>query len=393
MRGVESVVGGYLLVALIVGLIVSAHVVFTNAAKSVSEQVNEGLEKLHQVAYPPVLSLKYVNESYLKLVVVPLVPIYVESVVVEDASGSLIYEAQVGKLATGELEIGIPAPKSQALIYVTSNKGLTYYYVPRLDPGLARAPDYIKNKVYVDEELIRYISSAGGNSTGNGWSVLWDLGYKLYVGKALGSDYSILVSPGPAVCEFNKGLYSDVCNLAQPAQTYTLNFLTYNRSTSHFATSGSSVTVYAPPTGDSSVRWYFQVYRVIRVSGEPSVKFAVGVSVKPLAYAPVNASVVAVAYVYEVKYSLPDPVTIHQNCYLSTSLQVCVSASWLKRVVLGGGYAVVPTGAWLNRTYTVELGLSDLALNEAYIIVGVEVIVPYYSGAGVAAEITVLPAP
>jgi len=95
VRGVESVVGGYLLVALIVGLIVSAHVVFTNAAKSVSEQVNEGLEKLHQVAYPPVLSLKYVNESYLKLVVVPLVPIYVESVVVEGPDGGLIYEAQV----------------------------------------------------------------------------------------------------------------------------------------------------------------------------------------------------------------------------------------------------------------------------------------------------------
>lgn len=381
MRGVESVIGAYLAVVVIVSLATGIYLAISNATSNFTSQINAGAEKLQLITNPPVLSLEPGTSSSVKLVIYPSAPLHIDSVIVKDEQGNLLYNVSVNAFVAEKYSVELPISQSPFKIIVLSSNGVAYYYMPRLDPSLSNAPDYIRNKVYVDYELIQYIQQNNSNNQSSSIrvAVLWDIGYKVYMGHAAGSYDSILVSPGPVICNYmSTSIYwPEICNIKNAAQTYNLNFLTYNMSSRLFRVSGTSITVTPPAASSASVQWYIQVYRVLRVSGATSANFTVSVSISG---GPVDFVLMPVVYVYEVNYNLADPVTIYQSG---------ISAAWLRRITLEGGYITVRANAQYSKTYSVAVNIAELGLSEAYIIVGVEAVIPTYAGVYLTAQISI----
>ncbi|MEM0000072.1 MAG: hypothetical protein QXP03_06205 [Desulfurococcaceae archaeon] len=382
MHGVESIVGAYLALMVVVGLIMGFCAWMTNSVEGVNSQLNSGLERFYYVIYPPVLSLRYVNESSFKLVIQPYLPVHVTEIVVKDALNNPVHCERLDMLITSAYEVELPAFSEPVSIVVLSKNGIAYYYVPRLDPNLSRAPETIRNKVYVDPELLRYLRLPSGDSGEGVWAVL-PVGFKVFVGNS--SSVNALIE-GPGIELFtqspNVGLFRRV-TYAYSDPVYCIpSVLTYSRVSGAF--NGCGVSVNYTVMGDSievlSNGAYLQVYRVIRVRGVDVLSIKVNISV-------VASSTVAftpVMYVYESSYLLHFPVTYVDPATIPTTGQFYSLGStywatvwyperyvmpWILRLRLRD--APIMASNW-NEVYSATISLRELAMEEAYVVVGVE---------------------
>lgn len=383
MHGMETVVGMYLGLLIIVGILMSFYAWFRETSIAINEQLNNNIERMHYANYPPVLSLDFINSSYVKLSIYPYTPLYVSEVVVKEISEKLIYHEILERMVSTIYEVEIPISQQPVSIAVLSRSGVVFYYIPRLDPALSTAPDYIRSKIYVDKELIDYLAlkKINGSSLGT-WILLWDIGYKLYIGKPNATVDSLLLVNGPVICDYNiYALNTGSCN-AIGIDNSPRNFLTYNRgmrstisNASLYFHNGSALIII--PDGALS-SYYIQVYRVIRVSRESSVTFKVNMAFRGGINTTINDtnrvmnfSIIPVVYVYEAKYNLVAPVTIYQIGD--------VNSPWYKRILLESTYVNATARGttpiqWINRTYIVEVDLVNMALREAYVVVGLEIV-------------------
>ncbi|MEM0368066.1 MAG: hypothetical protein QXN57_01305 [Desulfurococcaceae archaeon] len=226
LRGVESIIGAYLAIILIVSIMLGFYTNIYNSSKSMNDQFNNNLEKMYYVNYPPVLSLSYVNESFIKLTIYPYIPVNIEEIVIRDLSGNILFDKYVNTIVTSSFSIEIPKPLDPVVLMVISKNGIVYYYVPKLDPNLSTAPDYIKNKVFIDEELVKYLASINSTETGdlaNNYhdvQVLSGVGYKVLVGRVSLEKVNDLINRGPIACQGAPDLYA--CNIA-----VTTNYVSY----------------------------------------------------------------------------------------------------------------------------------------------------------------------
>lgn len=114
-RGVESIVGAYLAILVVIGLITGFHTWIDNSMKNMNSQLNNSIERLHYIIYPPVLSLKYLNETRLKLVIYPYTPIYIDEILVNDIKGELIYSVKIEKDIIQPYGVELPLNKTSLI--------------------------------------------------------------------------------------------------------------------------------------------------------------------------------------------------------------------------------------------------------------------------------------
>lgn len=381
MRGVESIVGAYLAVMVIVGLIMGFYAWITNSAGNMNSQLNSGLERFYYVIYPPVLSLQYVNESFSKLIIQPYLPVHVAEIIVKDTLNNPVYHEHLDTLITGTYEVELPVFPGPVSIAVLSKNGIAYYYVPRLDPNLSRAPESIKNKVYVDLELLQYLKSPSSSNEGS-WAVL-PIGFKVFVGNS--SSMNALIE-GPSVELFaqspNVSLFRRVTYAYSDPAYCIPSILTYSRVGGAFNGCGVSVnyTVMGDVIGVLSNGAYLQVYKVIRVHDVDVLNIKVNIGIT----ASSTIAFIPVIYIYETGYLLHfpvthvDPITVPSAGQLFSLGSVYWTTTWYpERYVMPWILRLkleeVPVMAsnW-NETYYVAISLKELAMEEAYVVVGVE---------------------
>ncbi|MEM0199507.1 MAG: hypothetical protein QXX72_04415, partial [Desulfurococcaceae archaeon] len=61
MKGVESIVGAYLSVVIIIGTIFAFYTWISSYTSSINDQVSNIISVVQRVSYPPVISIKYAN--------------------------------------------------------------------------------------------------------------------------------------------------------------------------------------------------------------------------------------------------------------------------------------------------------------------------------------------
>lgn len=381
MHGVESVIGAYLAVMVVVSLIMGFYAWATNSAENMNNQLNSSLERFYYVIYPPVLSLQYVNESFSKLIIQPYLPVHITEIVIKDALNNSVYHKHLDTLITGIYEVELPVFSEPVSIVVLSKNGIAYYYVPRLDPNLSRAPESIRNKVYVDLELLQYLKSPGGSNEGS-WAVL-PIGFKVFVGNY--SSVNALME-GPGVELFaqspNVGLFRRV-TYAYSDPVYCIpSILTYSKVSGAFNGCGVSVnyTVIGDVIGVLSNGAYLQVYKVIRARDVDVLSIKVNVGVM----ASSTTTFIPVVYIYETNYLLHFPVTYVDPITIPSAGQLFSLGStywatvwhperyitpWILRLKLE---EVPVTASNWNETYYATISLRELAVKETYIVVGIE---------------------
>ena len=230
MRGVESIVGAYLAIVIIIGVMAAFYTLVENRARGVYSQVSDALDNIQSTSYPPTLSLKYIDDYEIGVTIYPYKPFRVKEIVVKTPDNRLLYSVELnGLLVEVPYEFTIPWPNETATIVVVTDKGLTYYYVPRSDPALQRAPDYIKNKVYIDQELLEYLKSPSQSQDHVNTSNL-----KEEVGRV--SSCTILLSRFLS----DQDLF----------QLLTSNYYVYNCSTAQYPVSSIDFTVYLDYDGN-----------------------------------------------------------------------------------------------------------------------------------------------
>jgi len=75
MKGVESIIGAYLALVIIVGVLTTLYLYVDYARQGISSQFTEYIDRQLLLVYPPILSLSYVNDTWFKLSVTPYIPV------------------------------------------------------------------------------------------------------------------------------------------------------------------------------------------------------------------------------------------------------------------------------------------------------------------------------
>lgn len=283
MHGVESVIGAYLAIMLIISVMLGFYALFNNSSANINDQLNNSMEKMLYLNNPPVLSLSYINESFIKLTIYPYIPLYVKEILVKDINGTILEYKPLNISIMNSFDVEISRPRRPAILVIVSRNGIVYYYAPRSDPNLASAPEEIRSKIYIDDELINYLSSGNSNNEGSGNSgvgnvlVLHSVGYKITIGRVPGDKFNDVFSRGPVPClPYFPDVYS--CNInAYTLQSpyYYVTFLTYNYSASNWQVS-SDGTLYLNLYGLSSLISsgypFFQVLKFARIKSENPVQ-------------------------------------------------------------------------------------------------------------------------
>jgi hypothetical protein len=228
LHGVESVIGAYLAIIIITSIMLGFYALFNNSSASINDQLNNSIERMLYLNNPPVLSLSYINESFIKLTIYPYIPLYVKEILVKDVNGTILEQKLLNMFIMNSFDVELSRPQRPAILTIVSRNGIVYYYAPRLDPSLASAPEEIRSKIYIDDELINYLSSGNSKNEGSGNSgmgnvlALCSVGYKVTVGRVPGDKFNDVFSRGPVPClPYFPDVYS--CNI----NAYTLQFPYY----------------------------------------------------------------------------------------------------------------------------------------------------------------------
>lgn len=363
MKGIESVVGAYLAVVIVIGSMFAFYTWVSSYTRSINEQVAGVLERTHQVIYPPVLSIKHANASAVVLEVHSYTPTKAKEIVVKSLNDRLLYHELLNARST-LLELVIPKPNETAIIYLVTDEGLVFYYVPRLDPRLQLAPEYIRAKLYVDDELLDYISNQYTRKT---WALLSSLGYKVSWGRTSPGLVNTTLLRGPVICALSSRIPCNVnASLDSAILTHGLN----------------GTSVFRHVDGFLEIVEYFnnytQIYRVIRFTGTDNITLRVNLSLRVtrsasgLSYA---AHFIPVVYLYDPYYDSLSHVSIyHAQVYPSNIYPLPTIRPWLARIPLSDVVYWNST-SYYTGFFEVYLRPVDYGVSEGYILVGIEAVV------------------
>jgi hypothetical protein len=395
MRGVESVIGAYLAIIMVVGALTIMFLYFHRASSTINDTLGAHLQNYILVANPPIMSLEYVNESVFKLQIAPLIPFHLKYVIVKSANGEVLHQISVDTFVNEVITINIVIPKTPALIELITDSGAVFFYDPRRDPNLATAPEDLKTKPLVDDELIEYLKNElTSNST---HLELYDqLGYKILTGRT--TDPTSLLNIGPHLCEIDlSGKY--VPNVYDPCNAFAryitsdklvvyLSFYTYNYNKTYwwFGSDGylnlnaTWAWINAQSPGVVPPYVFLQATKLARArDGLLNLTFYVDVRVNTTDSSLRNYVGIAV-----VVYILPPSVNI--NGIIALAQPEVPATPWVRRISL----TYYPMGSlpyytqqvggttWYviyhNGTYSVTVNPSELGLSEYVVAYGVELV-------------------
>ncbi|MEM4913350.1 MAG: hypothetical protein QW579_04020 [Desulfurococcaceae archaeon] len=373
MKGVESIVGAYLSVVIIIGTIFAFYTWISSYTSSINDQVSNIISAVQRVSYPPVISIKYANKTHFVLMITAYMPIRIKDLVLRALDNELVYHSVLNELVYSTVEIAVERPNKPVLIYLVTEDGFVFYYVPRLDPGLQLAPDNIKNKAYVDDELLDYI--AFGQVTNSNWVLIEALGYKLAWGDTRFDLMNSALLQGPIICNLIVHLPCNVnmSSLENSVLTYGFNSTSDMPRFTH--RDGFLEFIYYP----SDHMRYVQIYRVIRFDGESEIVFILNITLHAVrAYTGISHPVyfIPVVYVYDSAFNPVFPVTLYQlKLYRSMVLQGEAMRSWLIRIPLTSNIMLWNSTSYYVGTFEVKVNPQNYGLREGYILIGVEVAV------------------
>jgi hypothetical protein len=395
MRGVESIVGAYLAIIMVVGALTSMFLYLHRASSTINDTLGAHLQNYILVANPPIMSLEYVNESVFKLQIAPLIPFNLKYVVVKSVDGEVLYQIPVDAFVNEVLVVDIVIPKTPALIELITDSGVVFFYDPRRDPNLASAPEDLKTRLLIDDELIEYLKNRLlSNST---HLELYDqLGYKVLTGRT--TDPTSLLNTGPHLCEIDlSGRY--VPNVYDPCNAYVryitsdklvvyLSFYTYNYNKTYWWFDNSGYLNinttwfwnYAQSPGVVPPYVFLQVTKLARAKDKLlNLTFYVDVRVNTTDSSLRNYVGIAV-----VVYILPS--SVNMNSIIALAQPGVPATPWVRRILL----AYYPMGSlpyytqqvggttWYviyhNGTYNVTINPSELGLSEYVVAYGVELV-------------------
>ncbi|MEM3346111.1 MAG: hypothetical protein QXR36_01625, partial [Desulfurococcaceae archaeon] len=98
MKGVESIVGAYLAVIIVIGTMFAFHTWISSYTKSINDQANNVISAVQVVSYPPVISIKYANETHFVLAVTPYAPIRIKDLVLRSPDNELVFHLALNEL-------------------------------------------------------------------------------------------------------------------------------------------------------------------------------------------------------------------------------------------------------------------------------------------------------
>lgn len=363
LRGIESVVGAYLAIVIIIGSMLAFYSWVSTHTRNINEQVASVLEVTQRVLYPPVLSIKHVNETHVVLETYTYATIKVKDLIVKSLNDSLLYYESMG-IQTPPREFVIPRPNEPSVIYLVTEEGLVFHYIPRLDPRLQLAPDFIRNKPYVDEELLNYLSSPSTTKT---WSVLEGLGYKVGWGRTSASLMNTTLLKGPVVCALS---YRVPCNVNMSLDS---SILTRDlNGTSVFRLIDGFLEIVEHSNN------YTQIYRVLRFSSGDDLVFRVNLTMRATrSYSGASYAVhfIPVIYVYDSHYDPSSPVSMyHAQSTAFNVYPIPTIRPWLARITLSN-ITYWNSTSYYTSTFEAKIRPKDLGLSEGYVLVGFEGVV------------------
>jgi len=396
VKGIESIVGAYLALILIIGAVVGLHIWSKHSILYLKENVDTASTRFQYILYPPILTLKYINNSTLLLTIYPRIPVYVKEIILKDLEGALLHYKYLDIFVNSSYSVELPLVNKSFHILLVSSDGVIYYYNPREDPGLATAPDYLRSKGYVDSELIEYLlSNNNSNSAYNSeLTSLLSYGYKLHAGSINMDVYNqpgfkeFLFLLGPVDCNRVKwdaygGPYWDmVCNCNMSTRYHWITYGLYGKITRdpyppppttdenfYFVQNGSLLTIGRDLTWNNN---YYQVYRFLRYTGNGPVQFNVTVKVRGYYYLgstrySLTIEFIPVVYIYDPDTPPLTPVSLGRGSSETFKL-------WLKRTPLELSYVSISSLSFWSKTYTVVISPHEVGTTTAVILVGLELV-------------------
>lgn len=385
VRGVESIIGAYLAILLIVGVVVSLHIYLSRVVSSTSNVLNNNLYDHMLILNSPILSLRYVDGDVYRLQIIPLLPFHLDYIIVKSVDSEILYQDTISMLIDRVVEIEIVLPRTPAIIELVTSNGLVFFYNPRNDPNLATAPESVRSKSIIDEELSNYLKNKLVSNSSSTIEVLHHIGYKLLAGRT--HDPGGL-SRGPIACVFDANDPYAPCNvfihrLAQ-GNGYPLSFLTYNYNLTHWWFDESSrlnlnlsLPGYADFSGVAAYFYFWQVTRLVRAVGS-SVNISFYVEFELVNCTSTTGHLAVVAY------ALPANTPLHYA--IALSYPELGTTPWLRRLVLASyplsNLVVNSTReGWTtyyvfyhNGTYNLLISPSELGVNEFIVVYGVELV-------------------
>ena len=396
MKGIESIVGAYLALILIIGAVIGLHIWSKHSILYLKENVNSASNRFQYILYPPILTLKYTNNNTLLLTIYPRIPIYVKEIVLRDLEGALLYYKYLNIFVNSSYSVELPIIDTPFHILLVSSDGVIYYYSPREDPSLATAPDYLRSKGYVDSELIKYLSSSNNNnSTYNSkLTPLFNYGYKLHAGSINMDIYNqpgfkeFLFLMGPVDCNRVKwdaygGPYWDMaCNCNMSTRYHWITYELYGKYTTnpypprpvtgenfYFVQNSSLLIIGTDLTWQAN---YFQIYRFLKYIGNEPIQFNMTVMVRGYynlgsTQYPLTLDFIPVVYIYNSDISPLTSISLGKGSSDTFKL-------WLKRIPLESSYVSTSSLSFWSKTYTVIIYPYEVSTTSAVILVGLELV-------------------
>lgn len=314
VKGVESVIGGYLIAVLLIIVASSLYAWISASSENINNQLNDSIERIHYLNHPPTLSLIHVKDIYFKLLIQPVTPVHIREVLVKSIDNRLLYSVPIESLITDIVEVEIVINETPSTIMVIAERGVVYYYSPRLDPFLSNAPDHIKSKSYIDSDLIQYLVTIKESTVSREIFIYDNLGYKILAGTVLSSVEDIVVN-GPIQCwSYRESLdqANDIyeCNVNTVRNGSYISFLTYNISRSKWYFTNTGFLAISPELCQyGSGPCFIQVMRLVKVSEQP-VELVFNYTVLLNIVDPYSTQLTSVLYIIPPVSKLDAPIII-----------------------------------------------------------------------------------
>lgn len=397
MRGVESIVGAYLALIMVVGAVTGLYVWSKYSTLHLRENIEDASSRFYYMLYPPALTLSYSSNGSLLLTVYPRIPIYIKEILLKGVNGELLHYNSLNVFANSPYIVEIPIFDKPFYILLVSRENIVYYYSPREDPGLSTAPDYIRSKSYVDSELIMYLLSNHNSTSNPAQVVLLSYGYKLHAGKVDSNLYSqpgfkeFLFLTAPIDCNKVKfstttKTYYDLpcnCNLSSTHHWVTYGLYGMSSTTPYYSPTdpyyfiqNSSLLIIGTGLTNSYYNYnYFQVYRLLKYTGNSLIKFNVTVKIRGYYYdaqgnqQPLQLDFTPVVYLYDADTSPYNPVTLITGYYATYDYKL-----WLKRTPLEVNYTTINSTEFWVKTYSLTINPLEIGSDSLMVLVGVEVL-------------------
>ncbi|MEM1732524.1 MAG: hypothetical protein QW278_04765 [Desulfurococcaceae archaeon] len=387
MKAVESIIGTYLMILVLIGLFAGMYTWLRSSFVNLRDSFNQGIYRIAELMNPPVLSLNYINGS-LYLEIYTYMPMKLKEIVVADVNNyEKVHTIEVNRLVDGNYTEQFMYNGGKIKIYVLSDNGIVYYYIPKNDPRLAKAPDYIKNKPYIDEELVSYIINGDDISDNTGveknsaFISLDHLGYKVFIGGQNDVSFNNVFTRGPILCGWGNAMY-DLCYIGIPynpasygrgayvvefqTSFFTLGFETGKcwsmiNGLMSFDVSCLSNYLYNNLFG-ALLYPYIQVFRIIY--GKGNISLVINISIGSF---DVRSYFMPVIYIYSHDADIRYPVVIGQP----TMNEWPGFKPYLARIALESDPRSL-YNTWYNKTYVVTIDTTKYWIHDVYILIGVE---------------------